>query len=671
MKDRLDRPDPEALLTLARAEEQAAHRGRLQIFFGASAGVGKTYAMLAAAQALARQGGDVVVGWVDTHGRTETAALLDGLEVLPPRRVEHRGIELLDLDLDAALARRPSVLLVDELAHTNAADARHPKRWQDVEELLAAGIDVWSTLNVQHLESLNDLVAQITGVAVRETVPDSFFDRADPVRLVDLAPGELLERLAQGKVYLPESAHQAREGFFRRGNLIALRELALRKTADRVDDQMLRYREQQGIAPTWPVAERLVVAAGSGPQAERVVRAGRRLAEQLRAEWSAIYVETERERRLPQADRDRVWGTLRLAEQLGASTRVLSGLDPAAEILLFARRANASKLVLGKPEAPRWRDRLFGSFAERLIRDSGDIDIYILSGLDAPTGRLGRVADQRALRERWKRSRSRPRAYLFGLVAIVFASGFAALMAPSFGEANLVMVYLLAVVGTALWAGRGPAILASLAGVAAFDFFFVSPRLTFAVDDTQYVVTFVVMLVTALAISMLTARLRTQVSLAAEREERTAALYDLARELAGAADLPTILGSAARHLREMFSSQVVILLPDGVGAEARLTEWASDTVTYLLNERELAVAAWVFDHGRWAGLTTETLPASLGLYVPLTTARGTFGVLGLHPADRPRLTRPDQKHLLEVCAGQIALAVELRTRERAAPTRSG
>ncbi|HXU29908.1 MAG TPA: DUF4118 domain-containing protein, partial [Thermoanaerobaculia bacterium] len=443
----------------------------------------------------------------------------------------------------------------------------------------------------------------------------------------------------------------------------ALRELALRKTADRVDDQMRRYRELQGIAPTWPVAERLVVAASSGPQAERVVRAGRRLAEQLRAEWSAIYVETERERRLPQADRDRVWGTLRLAEQLGASTRVLAGLDPAAEILRFARRANASKLVLGKPETPRWRDRLLGSFAERLIRDSGDMDVYLLSGLDAPAGRRVAPADKSAPRE--KRLRSRPRAYLIGLIATLVASGFAALMAPSFAEANLVMVYLLSVVGTALWAGRGPAILASLAGVAAFDFFFVSPRLTLAVDDSQYVVTFIVMLATALAISTLTARLRTQAALAAEREERTAALYDLARELAAAADLPTILGSAAHHLREMFLSQVVILLPEGVGAEARLTERASDTVTYLLNERELAVARWVFDHGRWAGLTTETLPASLGLYVPLTTARGTFGVLGLHPADRPRLQRPDQKHLLDVCAGQIALAVELRTRERA------
>src|SRR4051812_10448259 len=395
------RPDPDALLALAKAEEEREHRGKLKIFFGATAGVGKTYSMLEAARELKRRCVDVVVGAVETHGRKETEALLAGLEILPPRHDEHRGVTLKEFDLDAALARRPALLLVDELAHTNAPGSRHAKRWQDVEELLAAGLDVYTAFNVQHLESLNDLIGKITGIVVRETVPDSLLERADQVELVDLPPEELLKRLQEGKVYLPEQAERAMQSFFRPGNLIALRELALRKTAERVEAQMQRYRELHGVAETWPVAERLLVAVGSGPNAARLVRAARRLAERLRAEWVVVYVETPAELRAAKEEREGVWQTLRLAERLGAETVVLSGLSgerPAAEILRYARRRNVSKIVVGKPVRPRWRDVFFGSVRDQLERESGDVDVYVIAGEVGEGGAAPLRRDSRARR---------------------------------------------------------------------------------------------------------------------------------------------------------------------------------------------------------------------------------------------------------------------------------
>jgi len=640
------RPDPDALLALARAEEEAAGRGKLKVFFGATAGVGKTYAMLEAARELKRQGTDVVAGVVETHGRQETGVLLDGLEILPLRAVEHRGVQLGEFDLDAALARRPAVILVDELAHTNAPGSRHAKRWQDVEELLAHGLDVYTTMNVQHLESLNDLVGKITGIVVRETVPDSILERADQVELVDLPPEELLKRLQEGKVYGAEQASRAAQGFFRPGNLIALRELALRKTAERVDAQMQRYRELHGIAETWPVAERILVAVGSGPNSAKLVRAARRLAERLRAEWVVVYVETPVELRLPKAERDRVWQTLRLAERLGAATTTLSGERPAEEILKYARRRNVSKIVVGKPIHSRWKDVLFGSVRDTLERDSGEMDVYVIAG-DSEEG--WPVPERRAA------ARGDLRGYAVALGVTALATGISALIHPRFEEANLVMLFLLGVVGVASRYGRGPAILASVLSVAAFDFFFVNPYLTFAVSDTEYLVTFVVMLITALVISTLTVRLRRQAEAAREREERTAALYAMSRDLAAARDDDEILQAAARHIQTVFLSQVLLLLPDEAG---RLAERASESVTFHFDTREQAVAQWVYGHGRMAGKTTGTLPAAKGLYLPLRTSRGTVGVLGVHPADPEGLASPEQLHLLEAFANQIALAVE-------------
>jgi len=641
------RPDPEALLALAKAEEERERRGKLMVFFGATAGVGKTFAMLESARELKRRGVDVVVGWVDTHGRRETEALLAGLELLPPRLDEHRGVTLREFDLDAALARRPAILLVDELAHTNAPGSRHAKRWQDVEELIAAGLDVYTAFNVQHLESLNDLIGKITGVVVRETVPDSIFERADQVELVDLPPEELLKRLQEGKVYVPEQAARAVQGFFRPGNLIALRELALRKTAERVEAQMQRYRELHGVAETWPVAERLLVAVGPGPGAARLVRAARRLAERLRAEWVVAYVETPAELRLPKAERDRVWQTLRLAERLGAETVTLSGERPAAEILRYARRRNVSKIVVGKPTRPRWRDLLAGSVRDQLERESGDIDVYVIAG------EAGEGWAAPALRER--RGRTGWRGYLGAALATALAAGVSILIRPGFKEVNLAMLFLLAVIWTAARHGRGPAILASVLGVAAFDFFFVRPYLTLAVSDTEYLLTFGVMLITALVISTLTARLRRQAEAADDRERRTAALYAMSRDLAAAKDTDEILHAAASHIHSVFLSQVLLLLPD---AEGRVSERAGESVTFIIDTREHAVAQWVFDHGRAAGKTTGTLPAAKGLYLPLKTSRGVVGVLGVHPADPESLAAPERLHFLEAFANQIALAVE-------------
>src|SRR6185295_4229833 len=434
------RPDPDALLALAQAEEERERRGKLKVFFGATAGVGKTYAMLEAARELKGRGVDVVVGWAETHGRKETEALLHGLERLPPCLVEHRGITLKEFDLDAAKARRPAVILVDELAHTNAPGLRHAKRWQDVEELLAAGIDVYTTGNVQHFESLNDGVGKITGGAVRETVPDSLLERADQVELVDLPPEELLKRLQEGKVYVPEQAARAVQSFFRPGNLIALRELALRKTAERVDAQMQLYRQAHNVAETWPVAERLLVAVSSGPYAARLVRAAKRLAERLRGEWVVVYVETPAEVGLPEKERDRVWQALRLAERLGAETAVLTGQRPAEEILSYGRRRNVSKIVVGKPLHPRWKDVLFGSVRDELERGSGGIDVYVIAG-DPDEG--------------WPAPHRRPPAgrdpggYLAAVAVTAAAAGLAALLRSRVNEANLVMLFLLGVVAVA------------------------------------------------------------------------------------------------------------------------------------------------------------------------------------------------------------------------------
>ena len=658
------RPNPDALLTRVQAEEAQQARGKLKIFFGAMAGVGKTYAMLEAAHTRRADGMDVVVGWVDTHGRAETAALLQGLEVLPRRAVAYRGTALDEFDLDAALARRPALLLVDELAHTNAPGSRHAKRWQDVEELLDAGIDVYTTVNVQHLESLNDVVAQITSVVVRETVPDSMLEQADEVELIDLPPDDLLQRLREGKVYVPEQARRALDHFFHKGNLIALRELALRRTADRVDAQMQVYRRTHEITETWPTTERILVCVSPSPLSARLVRAARRMAALLRAEWLAVYVETPAHLRLPEADRERVVHTLRLAEQLGAETVTLSGQSVSEEIVTYACTRNVSKIVVGKPLRPRWREIVFGSVVDELARNTDDIDVYVISG---------EHDDSRPPSTRPPDHTSDWAAYGWALAVVLLCTVLDWLMFPVFEKANLVMVYLLGVTVVAVRGERLAAIMASVLSVAAFDVFFVTPYWSFAVTDLEYLVTFAVMLVVALVISTLAVRLRQQAEAARQHERRTAALYAMSRELASTRDTDGLLQAAARHIHEVFESQVSLLLPDATG---HLRPWddAADgqshglggPVLFALDTKEQSVAQWVYVHRQMAGLGTATLPSAAALYVPLLAARGAVGVLGVRPVQPRRLQAPEQLHLLETFANQIALVLERATLAEAA-----
>ena len=655
------RPDPDSILAKIRHQDRKAERGRLKIFLGAAAGVGKTYAMLQTAQALRQQGRRPLVGIVETHGRSETAALLEGLEVLPRLRVTYGTGTLEELDLGAILKRRPDLVLVDELAHSNPPGSRHSKRWQDVDELLAVGIDVYTTLNIQHIESLNDVVAQITGIQVWETVPDTFFEHADEVELVDLPPDELLQRLKEGKIYLPQQAERAIENFFRKGNLIALRELALRRTADRVDVQMREYREGHAIDPVWPVRERILVCIGPGPEGERLVRAGKRLADASRGEWIVVYIETPDLLRLQETARNQVAETLRVAERLGAETATLSGGQQfSAEVLDYAHARNVTKIVIGKPHRSGWQRWLFGSIVDAIVAGSGAIDVNIVSTFEEkgePARRPGRVAAWMGMGQgssEFPSGKSRKRGYLAGLAAVLACTLAAAGMARNFELSNIIMVYLLGVVVIAMRFGRGPSVMTAVLGVAAFDFFFVPPYYTFAVSDTQYLVTFAVMLVVGLVISNLAGSLRLQARVAGHRERRTAALYAMSRELASTRGRDKLVEAAVRHLQEVFEAGVAVLLPDAEGHMQAPNDLAEGTPP----EVDLAVAQWVLDHGQVAGRGTDTLPGARTLYLPLSGPTEVLGVLAVEPAALRSVMLPEQRRLLEAFAGQVALALE-------------
>jgi two-component system sensor histidine kinase KdpD len=641
------RPDPEELLARIRAEEAQAARGRLKVFLGANPGVGKTFAMLEEARAKRGEGVDVVVGLLETHGRAETAALLTGLEQLSRRPVEHRGVSLTEFDLDAALVRRPTILLVDELAHTNAPGSRHERRWQDVEELLAAGISVHTTLNVQHLESLNDVVAQITGVQVRETVPDSVFDGADEVELADLTPDDLLRRLKQGKVYLGEAAERAQDRFFRKGNLIALRELALRRVADRVDAQMRGYMRDHGIREVWPAGERLLVCIGANPAAARLVRAGRRIAATQKGDWIVLHVETPGAATLSDSDRDHLIETLQLAEEFGAKTATVPGHNVAEEILAYAAAHNATRLLVGKPTHARWRDKIFGSTLDRLVRGSGDVDVYVITG-DAGE-------NQPRTRSVLARRTSPPAEYGFAFLAVGVCTLIGWLILRRLSITDVAMVYLLGAMVVASRTGRGPSVLAALLSIAAFDFLFVPPYFTFEVSNLNYVLTFGTMLVVALLISGFTLRIREQAEMAREREHRTAALYALSRDLGETRTREQVVAAARRHLGDSFGCVAQLLAPQ---ADGRLAPLPPVALTPPIDEKELSVADWSYRRGEIAGAGTATLPGAAALHLPLAGAGGVVGVLVVASPDLDRFQEPSQRHLLETFAGQVGVALE-------------
>lgn len=638
------RPNPDELLSRVQAEEQKQARGRLKIFLGYAAGVGKTYAMLEAAHQRQAEGVTLVVGAAETHGRLETGALLAGLEIIPSRRIEYHGVTLSEMDVDAVLARRPQLVLVDELAHTNAPGSRHPKRYLDVEELLAAGIDVYSTLNIQHLESLNDVVAQITGIVVRETVPDRILDEANEIELIDLPTDELIQRLREGKVYVPQQAVRAIEKFFRQGNLTALRELTMRRGAERVDEQMHAYMQTRSIRGPWPAAERLLVCLSPNPLGERLLRKARRLADEIGAEWTALYVETPAP--LSPAQREQLAMTMRLAEELGAHVVSLPGDAIVSTVLEYARTHNITKIIAGKPLRSRWEELMRSSVVDQLVRRSGTIDVYVISGerVTAPVAVEG-----------WRPHRPWDR-YLQALLLVLVASGIAWLVHLFLTPTNLVMIYLLTTVVAAIYLGRGPAVVTSVLSVMVFDFFFVPPQLTFAVADTEYLLTFLGLLVVGLVISQLAALVREQVITARRREGAARALYELSRDLATSAGLEAILSAIVGHISQTFSRKVVILLsnPD---ASPRLRVFAQSPGLEL-DENEMAVATWSFEHGEPAGRGTDTLGAAQVRYLPLKTARGTVGILGIAPTEPGAVLTPEQRRLLEAFANLIATAVE-------------
>ena len=638
------RPSPEALLSAAAQEG----RGRLKIFLGAVPGVGKTYAMLEAAQVRRREGVDVVVGIVETHGRPETEALLQGLEVIPRRSIEYRHRTFDEMDLDAVLARRPQLALVDELAHSNIPGSRHPKRYLDVEELLAAGIDVYTTVNIQHLESLNDTIAQITGTRVRETIPDRVLDGAAEIELVDLSPEELLQRLREGKVYVPEQAQRAIQRFFRLGNLTALRQLALRRTAERVDEQMQTYMQAHAIPGPWPAGERILACISSSPHSPRLVRAARRMADRRHAEWLAVYVETPRHHRLSDADRDRVAQTLRLAEQLGGEVVTIPGHNVAEDLIRYARSRNVTEVIIGKSLRSRWSELWRGSVVYDLIRNSGTIDVHVINEADEgfqPT--LTSPALQRPAIH----------AYVLSAAAVCVAGVTAKVLEAFLPLPNLSMVFLIAVLVSAVTWGLGPSIFASILSLLIYDFFFVSPILTLTVANPQDILALVVFLITAVLTSNLAARVRQQADAAKHREARTAALYALSRQIAGAAGLHDVLRAIVTQVAQILGAKVVVLLPE----DDQLVVKAGHPADMQLTSAERAAATWAWRHNQTAGRGTDTLPGGEWLYVPLGTAQGTGGVLGLQFQAPEVVISPDQRRLLEALAGQAAVAIE-RTR---------
>ncbi|MHB8622682.1 MAG: two-component system sensor histidine kinase KdpD [Sulfuricaulis sp.] len=650
------RPNPDELLERVKLEEQKANRGKLKLFFGACAGVGKTFAMLSAAHGLKRQGKNVIIGLVETHGRSDTSALLKDLEILPPKKIDYRGKQFSEFDLDTALQRKPAVILVDELAHTNVPGSRHAKRWQDVQELLEAGINVYTTVNVQHLESLNDIVGQITGIRVAETVPDTVFDNADEVTVVDLPADELLQRLKDGKVYIPHQAEHAVQNFFRKGNLIALRELALRRTADRVDAQMREYREDKSIRGVWQAKERLLVCVGPGLDAEKLIRSAARLAANLHADWIAVYVETPRLQRLPKETRDRILKTLHLAQELGAETTTMAGENVASTLLSYARSRNVSKFVIGKTSRRGWRRRLSVPLAEELSFLAGDVDVYVV-GHDAENRLIpaATTSDFPSLALAEKR-RTRKSGYLVAVIVCALATAIATSLTGYFELTNISMLYLLCVMLVASRFGRGPAIFSSVLSVIAFAYFFIPPRHSFVASDAQYLLTFTVMLAVAFVISNLAANMRYQARVATLRERRAKALYEMGRELGGALQSEQILDIANRHLQSVFQAKTVIFVPD-LSEKIALPPVPDGKETQQMT-LDTAIAQWVFDHQQPAGYGTNTLAGSPTYYLPLKAPIRTRGVLALDPSNPRLVFVPEQHRLLEIFAAQIALALE-------------
>jgi two-component system, OmpR family, sensor histidine kinase KdpD len=645
-----NRPSPEALLEAARREEGRV--GKLRIFVGAAPGVGKTYEMLQTARARRKDGYDVVVGIVETHGRKETEALLAGLEIIARRRIEYKGQWLEEMDLDAIIVRRPQIVLVDELAHTNVSGSRHPKRYLDVEELLSRGIDVYTTVNIQHIESLNDVVAQITHVRVRETVPDTVFDRADAVELVDLTPDDLIQRLKEGKVYVPKQAERALENFFSPANLTALRELALRRTAERVDEQLLTQMQARAIPGPWAAGERILVCISEDPRAAGLVRYGKRLADRLHGPLIALYVEGPRSLQLSEEDRDRIADTLRLAESLGGEAVTIPSATRriADDVIGYAQAHNVTQIIIGKSARSRWFEILHGSVVHELVRRSGNISVHVIAG-DAVAG--GSVP-KKTVRTAEVADALNPRPYLIALVAVALALGIGKVIRPWLGIENVDLVFLTAVVGVAVRYGLGPSIFASVAASLSYNFFFMPPLYTFTIADPTNVAAFFFFIVIAVIVSNVAAHVRTQALVAMTRARTTESLYSFSRKLASTGTLDDVLWATAYQTALMLNVRVVLLLPEAGAIVVKAGYPPEDT----LDAKDLAAATWAWESDRPAGRGSDTLPGATRLFQPMHTGRGRIGVVGID-SDKPGpLLTPDQQRLLDALMDQAALAIE-------------
>lgn len=650
------RPDPDAILE----KINKATKGKLTIFLGAAAGVGKTYTMLEVAQERQREGTNVVIGWVETHGRQETERLVAGLPRIQPRELTHRGKDLQEMDVDAILSRKPPLVLVDELAHSNVAGSRNVRRFQDVEEILKAGINVFTTLNIQHIESLNDVVAQITGVVVKETVPDHIIEEADNVQLIDIPPEDLIKRLQEGKVYVSGQAERALRSFFRPGNINALRELSLRFTAGRVDKQLSEYMKEHRIDGPWPAAGRVMVCVSASPFSAQLIRTARRLASGQQAEWLAVHVETAHRHPAGDAERDRVARNMRLAEELGAKTLSTAAEDLATELLEIARTHNVTAIVIGKPRHSRLWEFIHGSVVDKLIRDGGGINVYVIQATKEKDAVAKIATAQVSEPVTWQH-------YGSSLLMVAAVTTFNLLLQGRIELVNTALLYQLPVVLSAFWWGRWPAYFTGLCSVLAFDFLFVPPIFTFTVEDIRYIWSFLTFLVVAFVIGGRTELLRYEANTARLRERSTRALYDFSREIAAVIDLDTIVGRLARKAADALGRKVMVLLPDASG---RVTVWAEcetggeelapvDRKEYkapLADSAEAAVATWAFEHHQVAGRSTETLPGSQYLYLPLNTKDNVVGVLGVQVIEK--LITPEQRRLMDAWAGLAAIAIE-------------
>ncbi|HVO77410.1 MAG TPA: DUF4118 domain-containing protein [Methanomassiliicoccales archaeon] len=642
-----ERPNPDELLKGIEREERRAHRGRLKVFFGYSAGVGKTYAMLEDAHRRISRGVDVVIGLLESHGRLGTESLIRGIEAVPPRKIEYKGMVLEEPDIDAIIKRRPQLVLIDELAHSNALGSRHPKRYQDVLELQDAGIDVYTTLNVQHLDSMNDAITQITGVRVRETIPDSVLDQADELKIVDLPPEELMQRFRDGNVYIPAQASIAAENFFNEGNLIALRELTFRRAAEHIDEQVLEYMRMRAIAGPWPVKEKLLVCVGNTKELnERLIRNAKRLADELRAEWFAIYVETPAGITFGRSSKTEGMRALEMAAKAGAKTSTTFGVAIADEVMRFAKKNNITRIIVGKPLKAIWREVVFGSVANQVVRLSGPIDVLVVTSEETKEKRQAEPAGERDLKTIVDRG-----FYSIWLVLGLTILGL--LIVPYVSSTNILMLYLIGVVLVAMTWGLWHAIFAAGVSVLTYDFFFVPPYLSFRISDSEYLITFLAFLLVGVVIGLLVARARENATAAQRRENHTAILYELSMDLAAVNDIREAFETVSGHMQSACACRSAFLLPKGGQLEVIYASADLD-----LDDKEMTAADWAFVHGTRSGKETDTLASAALRYYPLRTPNAVVGVMGIQPVQQEGILKMEQERLIDAFASQTAIAVE-------------